>query len=106
MCGEALRLNRREVDANLARVSAATGDFAEVLLVQRFQDRSRSGLLALFPSRHDYWLVSSHAHERALRQQYMRDHGSPAQALEALVRDDPGPTGKSTSGNTKEAALI
>lgn len=106
VCGEALRLNRREVEANLARVSSASGDFAEVLLVQRFQDRSRSGLLALFPSRHDYWLVSSHAHERALRQQYMRDHAAPAQALEALVRDYPGPTSKSTSSNTKEAALV
>src|SRR5207245_10811702 len=74
-CGEVLRLNPREVDANLARVSAATGEYAEVMLVQRLADRSASGLLALFPSHYDYWLVASHAHERALRDRYMREHG-------------------------------
>ncbi len=88
-CGEVLRLNPREVDANLARVSAATGEYAEVMLVQRLADRSASGLLALFPSRADYWLVSSHAHERALRDRYMREHDHPQHALEALVRDNP-----------------
>jgi hypothetical protein len=92
MCGEVLRLNPREVDANLARVSAATGEYAEVMLVQRLQDRSASGLLALFPSRSDYWLVGSHAYERALRDRYMRAHDDPQRAIEALVRDDPPAT--------------
>lgn len=105
VCGETLRLNRREMDSNLARVSAATGEFAEVLLVQRFQDRSRSGLLALFPSRYDYWLASSHAHDRALREQYTRAHGTLDRALEALVRDYPGSAGDSISGAAKEAVL-
>jgi hypothetical protein len=88
-CGEVLRLNPREVEANLARVSAATGEYAEVMLVQRFQDRSASGLLALFPSPSDYWLVASHAHERAIRDGYMRRHDDPQAALETLVRDNP-----------------
>ena len=59
------------------------------MLVQRLADRSASGLLALFPSRADYWLVSSHAHERALRDRYMREHDDPQQALEALACDNP-----------------
>ncbi len=101
-CGEVLRLNLREVDANLARVSAATGEYAEVLLVQRFQDRSTSGLLALFPSRRDYWLVTSHAHERAFRDRYMRAYDDPQQALEALVRDAPLATAAPSASVGKE----
>ncbi len=88
-CGEVVRLNPREVDVNLARVSAMAGEYAEVMYVQRLQDRSISGLLALFPSRHDYWLLSSHAAERAVRDRYMRAHDDPQQALEALVLDHP-----------------
>jgi type IV secretory pathway VirB4 component len=90
-CGEVLRLNPREVDANLARMSTATGEYAELMRVQRLQNRSASGLLALFPSPSDYWLVASHAQERVLRDQYMCAHADPQQALEALVRDHPIP---------------
>jgi len=91
-CGEVLRLNPREVEANLARMSTATGEYAELMRVQRLQNRSASGLLALFPSPSDYWLVASHAHERVLRDQYLGVHADPLQALEALVRDHPTPT--------------
>jgi hypothetical protein len=106
VCGEVLRLNPREVDANLARVSAATGEYAEVMFVQRFQDRSSSGLLALFPSRHDYWLVSSHAHERALRDRYTREHEDPQRALDALVRDNPVTTSMAPTTDRKEGVHV
>lgn len=88
-CGEALRLNPREVEANLGRISTAMGEYAELMRVQRRQTRSASGLLALFPSSSDYWVVASHAHERVIRDQYIRVHANPIQAIEALVRDHP-----------------
>jgi hypothetical protein len=88
-CGEVLRLTPREVDAHLAHLSAASGDHAELLLVQRFQDRSRSGVLVLVPSRDDYWLAASGALERARRQQSVTEHGTLHRALAALVRESP-----------------
>ncbi len=106
LCGEVLRLNPREVESNLARVSAATGEYAEVMFVQRFQDRSASGLLALFPSRYDYWLVASHAHERALRDRYVREHGDPQRALDALVRDSPTTVSGTPAVLRKEGAHV
>jgi len=101
-CGEVLRLNPREVEANLARMSTATGEYAELMRVQRLQNRSASGLLALFPCPSDYWLVASHAQERVLRDQYFSMNTDPLQALEALVRDHPIPTTLPLSSVHKE----
>jgi type IV secretory pathway VirB4 component len=101
-CGEVLGLNPREVEANLARMSTATGEYAELMRVQRLQNRSASGLLALFPSPSDYWLVASHAQERVLRDQYFSTNADPLQALEALVRDHPTPATLSLTSVRKE----
>jgi TraG P-loop domain/TraC protein len=101
-CGQVLRLNSREVEANLARMSTATGEYAELMRVQRLQSRSASGLVALFPSPSDYWLVASHAQERVLRDQYISAHADPLQALEALVRDHPTTSPLPLAGAHKE----
>jgi hypothetical protein len=101
-CGEVLGLNPREVEANLARMSTATGEYAELMRVQRLQNRSASGLLALFPSPSDYWLVASHAQERVLRDQYFSTNADPLQALEALVHDHPTPATLSLTSVRKE----
>jgi hypothetical protein len=102
--GQVLGLNEREVNLNLANLTASTGGFSELMVVRRFPDRTRSGVVVLYPSRWDYWLVGSHAHERALRERYFREYGNMRDALEALVRENPQGVAPALSEGAREVS--